>query len=99
MLNSPKRVKKTVDLENLGSVGLLRVLKIITKDGPLNISHIGRKANLNHGSVDLHVTKLKEMGLITENRYGAIRMFKPTFRSFSIQFRKGMDVKIIVENQ
>ncbi len=38
-----------LQLEDLGSVGLLRVLETVTKHGPLNISLLGRKTGLNHG--------------------------------------------------
>jgi len=43
MSNPPRQVEKTIDLENLGSVGFLRILKTITKEGPLHISGLGRQ--------------------------------------------------------
>ena len=84
----------TLQLEDLGSVGILRVLRIVAKYGPLNVSLLTRKADMNHSSVDRHVKRLVEMGLVYERRYGQIRMIKPAFNSFNIQFKKGLDVKI-----
>jgi predicted transcriptional regulator len=84
----------TMHLEDFGSVGILKVLRVVTEHGPLNISHLTRKTDMNHGSVDYCVKKLANMGLVTENRYGKIRMIKPAFDSFTIRFKKGMDIKI-----
>jgi len=84
----------TLQLEDFGSVGILKVLRIVAKYGPLNISLLTRKADMNHSSVDRHVKKLSEMGLVYQKRYGQIRMIKPAFNSFNIQFKKGLDVKL-----
>ena len=84
----------TLQLEDFGSVGILKVLKIVSKYGPLNISLLARKADMNHSGVERHVTRLAEMGLLIEKRYGSIRMIKPAFNSFNIQFKKGLDVKL-----
>ena len=83
----------TFDLDEFGVIGRLRVLKTVAKHGPLNITLLGRKTNMNHTSCDIHVKKLIEMGLIAETRYAAIRMIKPTFTTFSIDFKRGMDEK------
>jgi len=88
----------TLDLDAFGSIGILRVLKMVTKYGPLNISLLGRKTNLNHTSCDNHVKKLIEMGLAQETRYGSLRMIKPTFTSFSILFKRGLDEKLIIKS-
>lgn len=84
----------TLQLEDFGSIGILRVLRIVSKYGPLNISLLTRKADMNHSSVDKHVNSLSEMGLVYEKRYGQIRMIKPAFNLFNIQFKKGLDVKL-----
>ena len=49
---------------------------------------------MNHTSIDRHVKKLIDRGVIYERRYGQIRMIKSTCSSLTIQFKKGMDVKI-----
>jgi len=84
----------TLQLDDLGCVGLLRVLRIVFKNGPINISHLARRAGMNHTSIDRHVKKLIDRGVIYERRYGQIRMIKSTCSSLTIQFKKGMDVKI-----
>jgi hypothetical protein len=38
--------------------------------------------------------KLKTMGLLNEKRYGKIRIFEVTFRSFSVHFERGRPVKL-----
>ena len=84
----------TIRIEDLGSIGILRTLTAITHHGPINISHISRKTGLNYTSVDRHVKKLTHKGLVTEQRYGAIRMIKPAFDTFTVTFKRGMNVKI-----
>ena len=85
----------TLDLTDLGSVGILRVLETVTMQGTINISHLSRKMGLNHTGVDSHVRKLVELGLLEEKRYGAIRMIKPAFDSLAVVFKKGTGVKFV----
>ncbi len=87
---------QTISLEDLGSIGILRVLNTVAQHGPLNISSLSRKTGLNHTGVDGHVKKLVEKGLLTENWYGKIRMIKPTFDSFSVVFKRGIGVKLVL---
>ena len=84
----------TIRIEDLGSIGILRTLTTITQHGPINISHLSRKTGLNYTSVDRHVKKLIRKGLVTERRYGAIRMIKPAFDTFTVTFKRGMNVKL-----
>ena len=85
----------TLGLTDLGSVGILRVLETVTKQGTINISHLSRKTGLNHTGVDSHVRKLVELGLLEEKRYGSIRMIKPSFDSLAVVFKKGIGVKLV----
>lgn len=82
-------------LEDLGSVGILRVLETVTKQGSINIGLLGRKTGMNDTSVDRHVRKLAELGLLEEKRCGAIRMIKPKFDSLAVVFKKGLGVRIV----
>lgn len=84
----------TLNLTDLGSVGILRVLETVTKQGAINISHLSRKTGLNHIGVDHHVNKLVELGLVEERWYGKIRMIKPAFFTLDIQFKKGFGVNM-----
>ena len=85
-------------LEELGSKGLLRILETVTQHGPLNITHLSRKVGMNSGNVDMHLKKLVEHGLVTERRYGKIRMIGPGFEELSIQLRRGKRTRITVDN-
>jgi DNA-binding transcriptional ArsR family regulator len=85
----------SIKLENLGSVGILRVLETVTKQGTINISHLSRKTGLNQPGVDSHIRKLVELGLVEEQWYGKLRMIRPTFDSLSVVFKKGMGVKVV----
>ena len=85
---------ETIELESLGSIGILRILETVTKYGSINISHLSRKTGLNHTSCDIHVRKLAEIGLLEERRYGNLRMIKTTFDSLMVEFKKGFGVKI-----
>ena len=86
---------ETIKLEDLGSVGILRVLETVTKQGIINISHLSRKTGLNHTDVDRHVKKLVKLGLVEEWWYGALRMISPSFDSLAVVFKKGLGVKIV----
>jgi len=61
-----------------------------------SITELGRKANMNHGSVDRQVEKLLARGLLLEKRYGHVRMIEAAFDRFTIQFKKALGVKLIV---
>ena len=73
--------QSTIRIEDLGSIGILRTLTTVTQHGPLNISNLSRKTGLNHTSVDRHVKTLAKKGLVTEQRYGTIRILH-TLRLF-----------------
>ncbi len=83
--------------EILGSKGRVRILDILTESGELNISEVSRRTGLNYTSVERHLMKLKDKGLLNEKRYGKIRIFEVTFRSFKVTFNRGkpVDLKIV----
>ena len=81
-------------LEDFGSVGRLKILETLVEEGGLNISQLSRRTGMNHISVDRHVRKLGDMGLVIEKRYGNIRMIEVAFESFDIQFRKKTGVRM-----
>jgi predicted transcriptional regulator len=80
----------TLSLTDLGSIGIMKVLETVTKQGSINISHLSRKTGLNHSSCDVHVKKLVSIGLLEES----LRMIKPTFDSLAVVFKKGFGVRI-----
>jgi len=80
--------------EILGSKGRIRVLKVLSESGELNISEVSRRTGLNYTSVERHLMKLKKMDLLNEKRYGKIRIFEINFRCLSITFEQGKSVNI-----
>lgn len=62
--------------EIFSSKGRVRVLRTLIKEQELNISEIARKTRLSHTSVEEHLEKLCKASIITEKRFGRIRIFK-----------------------
>lgn len=80
----------------LGSKGRIRVLKVLSERRELNISEIGRRTGLNYSSVDRHLEKLEELGLVREKRYGKIRIFEILFRNLDITFERDKGIKLSI---
>jgi len=70
----------------------MKVLEGLTKQWSINVSYLSRKTGLNHGSVNRHVKKLVELGLVEERWYGKLRMIRPAFDLLAVVFKKGMGV-------
>lgn len=85
--------------EILGSRGRIRVLQVLTESGELNISEVSRRTGLNYTSVERHLMKLKELGLLKEKRYGKIRIFQVEFRSLGIVFENGRPVNVQIQGK
>lgn len=84
--------------EILGSKGRIRVLELLNKTGELNISEVSRRTGLNYTSVERHLTKLEDMGLLKEKRYGKIRIFEAVFKSLTVSFERGRPIKLDIQN-
>jgi len=84
--------------EILGSKGRIRVLEVLNKSGELNISEVSRRTGLNYTSVERHLTKLEDMGLLREKRYGKIRIFEAVFKSLTVSFERGRPIKLDIQN-
>ncbi len=90
------RDKRTEEI--LGSKGRIRVLELLNKTGELNISEVSRRTGLNYTSVERHLTKLEDMGLLKEKRYGKIRIFEAVFKSLTVSFERGRPIKLDIQN-
>jgi len=89
------RDRAGVDAEDLlGSRGRIRVLRVLAESGELNISEVTRRTGMNYTSVERHLKRLKEMGLLSEKRYGKIRIFEATFKTVTIRFERGRGVRV-----
>jgi len=89
-----------VDVEELlGSRGRVRVLRVLAEGGELYLTEVGRRTGMNYSSVERHLTKLKEMGLVRERRYGKIRIFDAAFDRIAVIFERGRGVAVEREAQ
>ena len=89
------RDRAGVDAEDLlGSRGRIRVLRVLAESGELNISEVTRRTGMNYTSVERHLKRLKEMGLLSEKRYGKIRIFEATFKTVVVRFERGRGVRV-----
>jgi predicted transcriptional regulator len=62
--------------EVLSSKGRIKILKVLTEIGELNISEIARRAGLNYTTTNKHLMELERLGLILHKRFGRIRIFR-----------------------
>ena len=62
--------------EVLSSKGRVKILRILTEIGELNISEIARRAGLNYATTNRHLGVLEEHGLVRHKRFGRIRIFR-----------------------
>ncbi|MCS7098103.1 MAG: winged helix-turn-helix domain-containing protein [Candidatus Methanomethyliaceae archaeon] len=62
--------------EVFSSRGRVKILRILSERGEINISAIAKKAGLNHSTTHSHLKKLCEMGIVEEKRFGKIRIFR-----------------------
>lgn len=94
-MSRDRRVSEVESL--LGSRGRIRVLRVLSEGGELNISEVTRRVGMNHSSVAGHLERLKGMGLVREKRYGKIRIFEAVFNSLIVRFDRGQGVSLNVE--
>lgn len=62
--------------EIFSSKGRVKILKVLSERGELNISAIAKKAGLNHSTTNTHLKKLCELGIVEEKKFGRIRIFR-----------------------
>ncbi len=62
--------------EVFSSRGRVRILRILSEIGELNISDIARRAGLNYTTTNQHLQLLEEAGLIKHKSFGRIRIFR-----------------------
>jgi predicted transcriptional regulator len=58
------------------SKGRVRILKILTEIGELNISDIARRAKLNYTTTNNHLQYLENVEIIRHKRFGRIRIYQ-----------------------
>jgi DNA-binding transcriptional ArsR family regulator len=85
--------------ELLGSRGRIRVLRVLAESGELNISEVGRRTGMNYTSVERHLSRLRELGLLREKRYGKIRIFEALFNNVTVRFERNRGVRVETDIQ
>lgn len=78
--------------EVFSSRGRVRILRILSEIGELNISELARRAGLNYATAKVHLQILEEAGLITHKSFGRIRIFR-----FNKDDRKASAIKNLME--
>ncbi len=58
------------------SKGRFRVFRFLLEEGQANISRIVRETGLPHRLVIKHLEALKEHNIVSERRYGRLRLFE-----------------------
>jgi predicted transcriptional regulator len=58
------------------SKGRVKILKILTEIGELNISEIARRAGLNYTTTNQHLQVLEAHKLVRHKSFGRIRIFR-----------------------
>jgi DNA-binding transcriptional ArsR family regulator len=74
------------------SKGRVRILKILSEAGELNISEIARRVELNYTTTNQHLNVLKGAGLIQEKRFGRIRIFR-----FNYEYPRAQAIKNLID--
>ena len=62
--------------EVFSSKGRVKILKILTKIGELNISEIARRTGLNYTTTNQHLQALEHHRLVRHKSFGRIRIFR-----------------------
>jgi predicted transcriptional regulator len=78
--------------EVFSSRGRVRILRILSEIGELNISEIARRSGLNYTTTNGHLQLLERAGLIRHKTFGRIRIFR-----FNEENTKAKAIKDLME--
>jgi predicted transcriptional regulator len=67
------------------SKGRIKILKILAKEGELNISEIARRAHINHNSTRYHLNFLVKINILQEKTFGRIRIYRFRIENIKVQ--------------
>lgn len=66
-----------MDIEDFFSSRLrMKILKILSEVGELNISGIARRLGVNYGTTNKHLKVLENEGIVQHKRFGRIRIYR-----------------------
>jgi predicted transcriptional regulator len=83
MIEKVETVKDNSLEKIFSSKGRIKIVKILAKEGELNISEIAKRAKLNYSTTNQHLDFLEKVGLVQEKIFGRIRIFR--FKSENIK--------------
>ena len=62
--------------EVFSSKGRVKILRILSEIGELNISEIARRSGLNYATTNQHLQVLENYSLVVHKTFGRIRIFR-----------------------
>jgi DNA-binding transcriptional ArsR family regulator len=54
----------------------MKILKLLSRLGTLNVSEIARRINLNYSTTNKHLKLLEDEGVLQQRHYGRIRIYR-----------------------
>jgi DNA-binding transcriptional ArsR family regulator len=54
----------------------MKILKLLSRLGAVNVSEIARRINLNYSTTNKHLKLLEDEGILQQRHYGRIRIYK-----------------------
>jgi len=79
--------------EVFSSKGRVKILRILSEIGELNISEIARRAGLNYATTNQHLELLENNKLVRHKTFGRIRIFR-----YNDQNRRALMIRHLMEN-
>ena len=67
------------------SRGRIKILKILAKEGELNISEIAKRAHINHNSTRYHLNFLAKAKIVQEKKFGRIKIYRFRIEDFKVK--------------
>ena len=84
-------MKEKIPIEDVfQSKGRIKILKILSKEGELNISEIARRAHINHNSTRYHLNFLVKANVIQEKKFGRIRIYRFQIENIRVRAIKNL---------
>ncbi|MEJ2243138.1 MAG: winged helix-turn-helix domain-containing protein [Candidatus Bathyarchaeota archaeon] len=75
------------------SKGRVKILRILSEIGELNISEIARRAGLNYTTTNQHLNLLENNKLVRHKTFGRIRIFR-----YNDENRRALMIRDLMEN-
>ncbi|HTY75439.1 MAG TPA: metalloregulator ArsR/SmtB family transcription factor [Candidatus Nanoarchaeia archaeon] len=75
----------------------MKILKLISRLGELNVSDVARRIGVNFTTTSKHLKLLEEEGILTQRTYGRIRMYR--FNQTSVKAKVVQDLIEVWEKE